>query len=88
MSPRPVTRSTSQQAALNQWTRMSEGSWRLISVLAGVMAVLLLVLACFADGAAAASLVRRIMAAIVGSIIVIIYLPIFDLGDAISQGFN
>ena len=29
-----------------------------------------------------------IMAAIVGSIIVIIYLPIFDLGDAISQGFN
>lgn len=29
-----------------------------------------------------------IMAAIVGSIIVVIYLPIFDLGDAISQGFN
>ncbi|HNZ07338.1 MAG TPA: type II secretion system F family protein [Candidatus Cloacimonadota bacterium] len=29
-----------------------------------------------------------IMAAIVGGIIVIIYLPIFDLGDAISQGFN
>lgn len=29
-----------------------------------------------------------IMAAIVGGIIVVIYLPIFDLGDAISQGFN
>ncbi|HAN40967.1 MAG TPA: type II secretion system F family protein [Candidatus Cloacimonetes bacterium] len=29
-----------------------------------------------------------IMAAIVGSIIVVIYLPIFDLGDAISQGYN
>ncbi|HOC94910.1 MAG TPA: type II secretion system F family protein [Candidatus Cloacimonadota bacterium] len=29
-----------------------------------------------------------IMAALVGSIIVVIYLPIFDLGEAISQGFN
>ncbi len=29
-----------------------------------------------------------IMAAIVGSIIVVIYLPIFDLGEAISQGFR
>lgn len=29
-----------------------------------------------------------IMAAIVGTIIVVIYLPIFDLGEAISQGFN
>ena len=29
-----------------------------------------------------------IMAALVGSIIVVIYLPIFDLGVAISQGFN
>ncbi|MCB5229615.1 MAG: type II secretion system F family protein [Candidatus Cloacimonetes bacterium] len=29
-----------------------------------------------------------IMAGVVGTIIVIIYLPIFDLGDAISQGFN
>jgi len=28
------------------------------------------------------------MAAIVGTIIVVIYLPIFDLGEAISQGFN
>ncbi len=28
------------------------------------------------------------MAGIVGTIIVVIYLPIFDLGDAISQGFN
>lgn len=29
-----------------------------------------------------------IMAAVVGGIIVVIYLPIFDLGEAISQGFN
>ncbi|MCB5251498.1 MAG: type II secretion system F family protein [Candidatus Cloacimonadaceae bacterium] len=29
-----------------------------------------------------------IMAVVVGTIIVVIYLPIFDLGEAISQGFN
>jgi len=29
-----------------------------------------------------------IMALVVGTIIVVIYLPIFDLGEAISQGFN
>nr|MDK2850432.1 type pilus assembly protein PilC [Candidatus Cloacimonadota bacterium] len=28
------------------------------------------------------------MAVVVGSIIIVIYLPIFDLGEAISQGFN
>ncbi|MCB5259282.1 MAG: type II secretion system F family protein [Candidatus Cloacimonetes bacterium] len=29
-----------------------------------------------------------LMALVVGSIIIVIYLPIFDLGEAISQGFN
>jgi type IV pilus assembly protein PilC len=29
-----------------------------------------------------------LMALVVGTIIVVIYLPIFDLGEAISQGFN
>jgi len=29
-----------------------------------------------------------LMAAVVGSVIVVIYLPIFDLGEAMSQGFN
>jgi type IV pilus assembly protein PilC len=29
-----------------------------------------------------------LMAAVVGSIIVVIYLPIFDLGDAIAKGMN
>ena len=28
------------------------------------------------------------MALVVGTIIIVIYLPIFDLGEAISQGFN